>query len=89
MVSYASLGRVKTSTQSTKSSSNQRSTLDSSGAGKHHPGWKHLDEDNSTKHLAWPEETHHVETHALSDFPIQGGHPDAPGIQVQTRVDMV
>ncbi|RYP25134.1 hypothetical protein DL765_000015 [Monosporascus sp. GIB2] len=89
MISYATFGRVsrnRTTAYSGKRSS-KCSGLDS--AGKHHQGWKHLGEDNSTKGLAWPEATHEAEAHALSDLPVQGAHPESPGIQVLRRFDVV
>ncbi|RYP69622.1 hypothetical protein DL769_005242 [Monosporascus sp. CRB-8-3] len=89
MISYATFGRIsrnQTTAYSGKRSS-KRSGLDS--AGKHRQGWKNLGEDNSTKGLAWPEAMHQAEAHALSDFPIQGAHPESPGVQVLRRFDVV
>ncbi|KAI1372085.1 hypothetical protein F4677DRAFT_449744 [Hypoxylon crocopeplum] len=90
MISYATFGRV--SRDRTTANSARGSSKNSRGdsAGQHGlQGWKYLNEDNSMKALAWPEATHQAETHALSEFPIQGTHLEYPGIQVERRFDVV
>lgn len=87
MLSYASFMRTsRARTTKTKESSKHSGIVP---VGQHQPGWKNLDEDDSTRFLAWPNATHQAETHALSDFPFQVTHPESSGIEVQRRFDVV
>lgn len=87
MINYATFGRFsgfgsKSDSTNTKGSSKRKGRNPS---GESQQGWEHLDEDNSTRALAWPEVTRQAEVHALSDFPT----PESSGIQVQRQIHVV
>ncbi|KAI1409859.1 hypothetical protein F5Y13DRAFT_169088 [Hypoxylon sp. FL1857] len=88
VVSLVTAGRLSRNNNTVRSAGGSGNSRHS--AGKHtFQGWRHLNEDNSTKALAWPEATHQAETHALSDFSAAGPHAGHHGIQVERRFDVV
>ncbi|KAI0193446.1 hypothetical protein F4808DRAFT_442187 [Astrocystis sublimbata] len=52
-------------------------------------GWQYIHEDNSSmRGLAWDQNTHRFETHAMADMSSTPVGPREPGIQVQRQVEV-
>jgi hypothetical protein len=62
---------------------NNSTRLGGQDARRNQKGWKQSTESNSNKGLAWPEEMHQSEAHALNDFPLEDEHINLTAIQVQ------
>jgi hypothetical protein len=88
MNSYASFGRFSRSRKTSNSNQDLRNTNGLEPGRKKDNSWKLLSEDNSTRHLAWPESTYGADSYALSDFQREGVHPKSPGIVVERQFDV-
>lgn len=84
MTSSTIFGRMSRR-QRTKSSVKRSKKFGNRDSMANHKTWEHLEENSSTKHLAWPEATHRSETVALSEFPSEEGNVQGRDIRIQKR----